>query len=84
MQRASRRGYAGGYTTTLLDPWVRTHERLGAWIVEVPPRSVTVPGTVAEWRNGRSSRSRERDEGIYVEPNVWMVYAPRSVVAPMD
>ena len=32
-----------------LDPWLRTHERLGAEIVKVAPRSVIVSGTVAQW-----------------------------------
>ena len=31
------------------DPWLRTHERLGADIVKVAPESVVVTGTVAEW-----------------------------------
>src|SRR6266496_3368827 len=34
---------------TLLDPWLRTHERLGAEIVKVAPESMRVAGTVAEW-----------------------------------
>src|SRR5262249_44311330 len=34
---------------THLDPWLRTHERLGADIVKVAPESARVSGTVAEW-----------------------------------
>ncbi len=32
-----------------LDPWIRTHQRLGASIVGPAPRSMVVPGTVAQW-----------------------------------
>ncbi|MCR3751104.1 Long-chain-fatty-acid--CoA ligase [Lentzea californiensis] len=32
-----------------LDPWVRTHQRLGATILRPAPRSMVVTGTVAEW-----------------------------------
>ncbi|GGN01727.1 hypothetical protein GCM10011609_45470 [Lentzea pudingi] len=32
-----------------LDPWVRTHQRLGATVVQPAPRSMVVTGTVAEW-----------------------------------
>jgi hypothetical protein len=79
---------------THLDPWLRTHERLGAEIVKVAPESTTVSGTVGEWEEWAEMRfpetgayvvpgalvpvviDRERDEGVYVEPNVWMVHAP--------
>ena len=33
-----------------LDPWIRLHVRLGARIVRGVPRSMTIRGTVAEWR----------------------------------
>lgn len=77
---------------THLDPWLRTHERLGAKIVKVAPHSSTVPASVAEWEEWTGMTfpesgtyvvagalapveiDRERDEGIYVEPNVWMVH----------
>jgi GNAT superfamily N-acetyltransferase len=77
---------------TLLDPWLRTHERLGAEIVKIAPESLRIPGTVAEseeWTEMAFPESeayvapgalvpvevdRERDEGLYVEPNVWMVH----------
>src|SRR5256885_16473771 len=76
---------------THLDPWLRTHERLGADIVKVAPESVVVTGTVAEWEEWTEMAlpesgtyvvpgalvpikiDRERNEGVYVEPNVWMV-----------
>ncbi len=32
------------------DPWVRTHVRLGASIVKICPLSMTIPGTLAQWR----------------------------------
>jgi GNAT superfamily N-acetyltransferase len=75
-----------------LDPWLRTHERLGAEIVKVASRSVVVTGTVAEWEAWTEMAlpesgpyvvsgalvpieiDRERDEGVYAEPNVWMVH----------
>jgi GNAT superfamily N-acetyltransferase len=77
---------------THFDPWFRTHERLGANIVKVAPRSSTVIAPVAEWEEWAQMTfpetgayvvpgalvpieiDRERDEGLYVEPNVWMVH----------
>ena len=77
---------------THFDPWLRTHERLGAEIVKVATHSSTIPGSVAEWEQWAQMEfpetgtyvvpgalvpveiDRERDEGIYVEPNVWMVH----------
>ena len=77
----------------LFDPWLRTHERLGATIAKVAPASTHVPGTVAQWEEWTGLAfpetgsyvvpgalvpveiDRERDEGLYVEPNVWMVHA---------
>jgi hypothetical protein len=77
---------------THLDPWLRTHERLGAEIVKVAPQSTSAPGSVAEWEEWAQMTfpetgayvvpgalvpveiDRERDEGLYVEPNVWMVH----------
>jgi hypothetical protein len=32
------------------DPWLRVHARLGARIVGVCPLSMTVPGTLKQWR----------------------------------
>ena len=32
-----------------LDPWIRTHERLGATLLSAAPVSQTMTGTVAEW-----------------------------------
>lgn len=75
------------------DPWLRTHERLGARLAGIAPRGNVFRGTVAEWERWtglalpESGRyivagaleplrvDRERDEGVLVEPNVWMVHA---------
>src|SRR6185295_16998307 len=77
---------------THLDPWLRTHERLGAPIVKVASESMRITGTVAHWEEWTEMAfpdsgsyvapgalvpveiDRERDEGLYVEPNVWMVH----------
>lgn len=32
------------------DPWLRVHVRLGARVVRVCPVSMTIPGTLAQWR----------------------------------
>ena len=76
----------------LLDPWLRTHERVGAVGAGVAPASMTVRGTVAEWETWTGlpmpdtgsyvvpgalvpvEIDRERDVGLYVEPNCWMVH----------
>jgi hypothetical protein len=34
-----------------LDPWIRTHQRLGASILRPAPRSMVITGTVAEWED---------------------------------
>jgi GNAT superfamily N-acetyltransferase len=77
----------------LFDPWLRTHERRGAEIVKIAPRSLRIPGTVADWEEWTQMAfpetgayvvpgalvpveiDRERDEGLYEEPNVWMVHS---------
>jgi GNAT superfamily N-acetyltransferase len=78
---------------THVDPWLRTHERLGAPIAKVATESMRIPGTVAQWEEWTKLAlpesgsyvvpgalvpveiDRERDEGLYVEPNVWMVHS---------
>ena len=85
---------------THLDPWLRTHERLGADIVKIAPESMRVSGTVAEWEEWTEMAlpesgvyvvpgalvpieiDREQDEGVYVEPNVWMVHPPLRATKP--
>lgn len=87
MERYARWRRADG---TLLDPWLRTHERSGAEYLGICPNSNVFRGSVAEWERwtgmlfpdsgdyivrGALSRlriDRDRDEGILVEPNVWM------------
>jgi hypothetical protein len=32
-----------------IDPWIRTHQRMGARILGPAPRSMVIEGTVAEW-----------------------------------
>jgi len=77
---------------THLDPWLRTHERFGGEILKVAPRSMVIPGTVAEWEGWTEmvfpetgtyvvpgalvpvEIDVERDYGLYVEPNVWMLH----------
>jgi GNAT superfamily N-acetyltransferase len=81
---------------THFDPWLRTHERLGAGIAKAAPESSTVSGTVTEWEEWTGMAfpdsgsyvvpgalvpveiDRERNEGVYREPNVWMVHPPPS------
>jgi len=85
----------------LLDPWLRTHERLGAEIAKVAPASVGVTATVAEWEEWTEmvfpetgayvvpgalvpvEIDRDRDQGRYVEPNVWVRHR-LGVPAPPD
>jgi len=33
-----------------IDPWIRTHQRMGARILQVAPSSMVIPGTVHEWQ----------------------------------
>ncbi|MBM2619923.1 hypothetical protein JIG36_30865 [Actinoplanes sp. LDG1-06] len=33
-----------------IDPWIRTHQRMGARILGPAPRSMVIAGTVAEWQ----------------------------------
>lgn len=73
-----------------LDPWIRTHQRLGAHILAAAPESQTMTGTIAEWEGWTGMAFPETgdyvipdglsllrlahsaDQGIYVEPNIWM------------
>jgi hypothetical protein len=72
----------------LYDPWLRTHERLGAEVLAPAPRSMTISGTREEWESWTPLQFPEDGEyvvpgalapvrfengtGTYVEPNVWM------------
>jgi hypothetical protein len=75
------------------DAWLRVHARLGAEILKICPRSMTISGTVEQWETWTGMAfpesgdyivpgaltpvriDRERNEGRYVEPNVWMRHA---------
>ncbi|MBT2389795.1 hypothetical protein ACFO9E_21420 [Streptomyces maoxianensis] len=49
-----------------LDPWIRTHQRLGAEILSAAPASQTMTGTVAEWERWTGMAFPE--SGDYVIP----------------
>ncbi|GIJ43723.1 hypothetical protein Val02_06090 [Virgisporangium aliadipatigenens] len=34
-----------------IDPWIRTHQRMGARVLGTAPRSMVIEGTVAEWES---------------------------------
>jgi hypothetical protein len=50
-----------------VDPWIRTHQRLGASIVGSAPRSMLITGTVAEWEQWAAMAFPET--GQYVVPD---------------
>ena len=50
-----------------IDPWIRTHQRMGARIVGAAPRSMVIPGTVAEWETWAGMPFPE--SGEYVVPD---------------
>jgi GNAT superfamily N-acetyltransferase len=76
-----------------IDPWIRTHWRLGAETLRVMPRAMVIVGSVAEWEDWTGMRfpdsgdyvvpgalepvriDRDRNEGRYEDPNVWMKHA---------
>lgn len=49
-----------------LDPWIRTHQRLGATLLSAAPESQTMTGTVAEWERWTGLAFPE--SGDYVIP----------------
>jgi GNAT superfamily N-acetyltransferase len=49
-----------------VDPWIRTHQRLGASILAPAPRSMIITGTVAEWEDWAAMAFPET--GQYVVP----------------
>jgi GNAT superfamily N-acetyltransferase len=73
-----------------IDPWIRTHQRLGATLLAPAPRSMIITGTVSEWESWTQMLfpataqyvipdaldllhiNREKNEGTYTEPNLWM------------
>jgi hypothetical protein len=50
-----------------IDPWIRTHQRLGAAILAPAPRSMIISGTVAEWEQWTAMAFP--DTGDYVVPD---------------
>jgi GNAT superfamily N-acetyltransferase len=70
------------------DPWIRTHERVGAEFLSVAPKSLAITGSRAEWEEWTDLQFPEDGDyvvpaalvpvrfadgqGTYVEPNVWM------------
>lgn len=50
-----------------LDPWLRTHVRMGASIIKTAPTSQTMTGTVEEWE--RWTHMALPDSGLYVIPD---------------
>ncbi len=51
---------------TPFDPWLRTHRRVGARIVKIAPRSMVIPGTVAQWEDWTGMKFPE--SGEYIVP----------------
>ena len=51
---------------TSFDPWIRTHERLGATILGAAPRSMVITGTAADWEEWTGMAFPET--GSYVVP----------------
>jgi GNAT superfamily N-acetyltransferase len=74
----------------LFDPWLRTHERLGATVLRSEPRSLEITAPVADWERWTSMWFPEAGRyvfagglapldvsdgtGTYFEPNVWMIH----------
>ena len=50
-----------------IDPWIRTHQRLGASILGPAPRAMVITGTVAEWEEWTGMAFPE--SGRYVVPD---------------
>lgn len=50
-----------------IDPWIRTHQRMGASILGPAPRSMVITGTVAEWASWTGMAFPET--GTYVVPS---------------
>ena len=54
-----------------IDPWIRTHQRLGATILKPAQPSMIITGTVADALD-LVDIDREKDNGTYAETNLWM------------
>lgn len=51
---------------SLFDPWLRIHERMGAMMISIAPGTLTVEGSVAQWREWAGMDFPE--SGSYVVP----------------
>jgi GNAT superfamily N-acetyltransferase len=51
----------------LYDPWLRTHERLGAKVIATTTRSMRIEGTVREWEGWAKMEFPET--GSYIVPD---------------
>jgi GNAT superfamily N-acetyltransferase len=51
----------------LLDPWMRTHERLGARVATPLPRSLRITGTVADWESWTDLAFPESGDYVFPE-----------------
>ena len=49
-----------------LDPWIRTHQRMGVSILATAPASMTIEGTVAEWESWAQMKFPQ--SGNYIVP----------------
>jgi hypothetical protein len=74
------------------DNWLRVHIKTNSKIIKVCQRSMTIRGTVDEWKKWTNltfpgsglyiipgalnpvSIDIEKNEGVYIEPNVWMIH----------
>jgi GNAT superfamily N-acetyltransferase len=73
------------------DPWMRVHARLGARILRPEPQSLMIKASVSDWEAwtgmaypadgdyifpfGLAPLHIEDGDGVYWEPNVWMLHA---------
>lgn len=55
------------------DPWLRTHAQMGAEIVAVAPRSMTITGTLDDWR-GWTGLPFDRSGSVAVEGALSLVH----------
>jgi len=49
-----------------IDPWIRTHQRMGATIIKSAPNSMVISGSVAEWEEWAGMPLPA--SGLYVVP----------------
>ena len=50
-----------------IDPWIRTHQRLGAAVLGPAPKAMTITGTLAQWEEWTGMAFPE--SGRYVVPD---------------